>query len=538
MSGKVPSGAFNEIRCMPQNFIACDREQVLLLPPSLLDWVPPDHLVWTVLASVEEMDLAGFYGVYRPDGHGRPAYDPKVMVALLFYACAQGIRSSRVIERKCREDVAFMVITAMRVPDHSTIAEFRKRHETALAGLFTDVLGMCEKAGLVNVGVIAIDGTKISANASMDANRSYERIARELLDELDETDQREDELHGDARGDELPEQLCTAEGRRAALREAKRKLDAEREAATRDGEDASDGADVSDGEELLVTLDLDRERMVNSEQGRRGWLREGRHQLDELRRQQARPIARSSTERLEESKRRLEEEHQVELETNAAYEAYKARGVMRDGRRFGKPPKPYVPPAVPTGTINTTDHDSRIVRTTGQPARQGYNTQAAVNEHQIIIAAEVTVDSPDFGHLEPMVNATERELAAIGVSSLPETVVADPGYWHKQQMENIVTRGIQVLIPPDSGLRTSPRPGWNKGLYAFMRMVLSTEFGQAVYRRRMATVEPVFGQMKFNRGFDRFQRRGLSAVTSEWRLEAAAHNLLKLHKHQIAATGA
>ena len=211
---------------------------------------------------------------------------------------------------------------------------------------------------------------------------------------------------------------------------------------------------------------------------------------------------------------------------------------MRDGRRFGKPPKPYVPPAEPTRTINTTDHDSRIVRTTGQPARQGYNAQAAVNEHQVIVAAEVTIDSPDFGHLEPMVDATQRELEAIGVSSLPETVVADPGYWHKPQMENIVARGIQVLIPPDSGLRAQPRPGWNKGLYAFMRMVLSTEFGQAVYRRRMATVEPVFGQIKFNRGFDRFQRRGLSAVTSEWRLAAATHNLLKLHKHQIAATGA
>ena len=126
---------------MPQNFIACDREQALLLPPSLLDWVPPDHLVWTVLASVEEMDLSGFYGVYRPDGHGRPAYDPKVVVALLFYACAQGIRSSRAIERRCREDVAFMVITAMRVPDHSTIAEFRQRHERALAGLFARCAG-------------------------------------------------------------------------------------------------------------------------------------------------------------------------------------------------------------------------------------------------------------------------------------------------------------------------------------------------------------------------------------------------------------
>ena len=500
--------------------------------------MPSDHLVWTVLASVEEMELAPFYEEYRPDGHGRPPYDPRVMVALLFYACAQRVRSSRAIERKCREDVGFMVITAMRVPDHSTIAEFRKRHDRALAGLFGDVLGLCAKAGLVRVGVIAIDGMKISANASMDANRGYERIARELLDEVDQTDRREDEMYGRARGDELPEQLCTPERRRAALREAKRQLPAEREAAGGEEGDLGDDGDCDGQEQRLVAFDLDRERVLNSEQGRRGWMREGRHQLDELRRQRARPIAASRTDRLQESKRRLEEEHRVELEANAAYEAYKARGVMRDGRRFGKPPKPYVPPPAPSGTINTTDHDSRIVRTQGQPARQGYNVQAAVNEQQIIIAAEVTIDSPDFGHLEPMVDATQRELEAIGVSSLPETVVADPGYWHKPQMENIVARGIQVLIPPDSGLGTEPRPGWNTGLYAFMRMVLSTEHGQTAYRRRMATVEPVFGQLKHNRGFQRFLRRGRSAARSEWRLEAAAHNLLKLHRHQIAATGA
>jgi len=503
----------------------------MLMPPSLLDWVPPDHLVWTVLASVEEMELSAFVEAYRPDGHGRPAYDPAVMVALLFYSYAQGVRSSRGIERKCREDVAFMVITAQRVPDHSTIADFRKRHEAALAELFTDVLGLCEKAGLVKVGVVAIDGTKISANASMDANRRYEQIARELLKEAAQTDRREDELYGEARGDELPEQLRTHEGRRAAVREAKRKLDAEREVA---GEDA----EASGSEEPIVALDLDRERIVNSEQGRRGWLREGRRQLDELRREQARPIARSKLERLAESKRRLEEEHQVEVEANGAYESYRATARDRRGRRLGRRPDPWQPPQTPTGTINTTDHDSRIVRTQGQPARQGYNVQAAVNEYQIIIAAEVTSDSPDFGHFEPMVNATTRELAAVGVTELPETVVADAGYWHKQQIENVVSRGMQVLIPPDSGLRTTPRPGWDKGLYGFMRMVLSTDYGQAVYRRRMATIEPVYGQMKFNRKFDRFQRRGRAAVRSEWRLAAATHNLLKLHNHQIAAAGA
>jgi transposase len=514
---------------MRTNFIACDRGQAYLMPPSLLDWVPEDHMVWTILGSVEEIDLSAFYADYRADGHGRPAYDPAMMVALLLYSYARGNRSSRGIERACREDVACRVVCANLSPDHSTIAEFRKRHEAALAGLFSSVLGLCREAGLVKVGVIAIDGTKISANASMDANHGYERIAREILEEAAETDRREDELYGDGRGDELPGRLRTREGRRAAFRQAKLKLDAGSEAA-------GDGEEAPAAEEPLVVFDLDRERPANSEQGRRGWLREGRRQLDRRREAQARPIAGSRPARLRESKRRLEEEHRVELESNAAYEAYRARGVMKDGRRFGGPPDPHTPPPEPAGRINTTDHDSRIVRTTGQSAKQGYNAQAAVNENQIIVAAEVTVDSPDFGHLQPMVDAAAGELEKAGVAEAPGTIVADPGYWHKTQMENIVSRGIQVLIPPDSGVRKGARRGWDKGLYAFMRRVLETEHGQATYRRRMATVEPVFGQLKFNRGFDRFQRRGRSAARSEWRLAAATHNLLKLHNHRIAAT--
>ncbi len=150
---------------------------------SLVDWVVEDHLVWSVLDSVGELDLDQFYGDYRVDGHGRAAYDPKMMVALVLYAYARGSRSSRGIERACREDVADRVICANLVPDHSTIAEFRCRHERALGGLFGSVLSLCRKAGLVEVGVIAVDGTKVSANASMDANQSYERIVREILAE-------------------------------------------------------------------------------------------------------------------------------------------------------------------------------------------------------------------------------------------------------------------------------------------------------------------------------------------------------------------
>jgi transposase len=513
---------------MAQKFISCRRDQVLLLPPSLLDWVPEDHLVWTILGAVDELDLGAFYGAYRADGHGRPAFEPSMMVALLLYAYARGNRSSRGIERACREDVAYMVVSAMRAPDHSTIAEFRKRHETALGELFTGVLGLCRRAGLVEVGVIAIDGTKISANAAMGANAGYARISREILEQAAAIDAAEDELYGDARGDELPEQLRTREGRRAALREAKRELDAER-----DGLSEEEAAGTS---EPLVRLDLDRERILSSEQGRRGWEREGRRKLDELREQQARPIAGGRLERLLESKRRLEEDHRVELECNMAYDAFRARGFDRSGRRLHNSlNKPYTPPEAPAGKINTTDHDSRLVGSLGQRTVQGYNAQAAVNERQIIVAAEVTVTSPDFGHLEPMVDAVLRELTKVGITDQPGVVVADPGYWHKQQIENIVSQGIQVLVPPDSGLRKhDTRPGWNKGLYAFMRNVLQTEPGKTIYTKRQATVEPVFGQIKFNRRTDRFQRRGRPAVRSEWRFAAATHNLLKLHTHQAA----
>jgi transposase len=177
-----------------------------------------------VLDAVAEMDLGPSYAAYRADGHGRPAYEPSMMVALLLYAYARGNRSSRGIERACVEDVAYRVVAANLVPDHSTIAEFRARLEDALAELFSGVLGLCRRAGLVSVGVVAIDGTKVQANASREASRSYEQIAREILAKAAETDRREDELY-EARGGELPERLRTSEGRRAALREAKEGLE-------------------------------------------------------------------------------------------------------------------------------------------------------------------------------------------------------------------------------------------------------------------------------------------------------------------------
>jgi hypothetical protein len=310
----------------------------------------------------------------------------------------------------------------------------------------------------------------------------YERIAREIVEEAKAVDAAEDELYGGKRGDELPPELATA-------------------------------------------------------QGRRKWLREAQRRLDEKRAQQARPVPRSRPARLKESKRRLEEELHTECQANQAYEAYRARGVMKNGRRFGAPPKPYPPPATPQGTINTTDPDSRLVK--GMRGwLQGYNAQAASNEKQIVIAAEVTVASPDFGHLEPMLTAARSELEAAGVSDTPELVLADAGYWHQPQMERIAAEGTQVLVPPDSSRRKTARPGWDGGLYAFMRRVLATDHGGELYRRRNTMIEPVFANTKFNRRIDRFQRRGRAAARSEWRLITATHNLLKLHTHTLPAASA
>ncbi len=187
--------------------------------------------------------------------------------------------------------------------------------------------------------------------------------------------------------------------------------------------------------------------------------------------------------------------------------------------------------------LNVTDPVPRNVKTSLGWV-QGYNAQAVTTEDQIVIAAEVTVDSPDFGHLEPMVTAARRELEEAGIQHAPGVVLADAGYWHQQQMERILSNGTAVLVAPDAGKRRGARPGWDGGLYAFIRRVLATDHGGSLYRQRQAMVEPVFADTKFNRRIDRFLRRGRAAARSEWRLVTATHNLLKLWRHTTAPLAA
>src|SRR5215212_9509619 len=466
---------------MGQRFVACDREQSFLMPPDVREWLPENHLAWFVIDAVAEMDLDAFYAAYRVDGRARPAYDPAMMVALLLYAYARGTRSSRIIERGCSEDVAFRVIAAQQCPDHATIARFVERHQSALAGLFGEVLTLCARSGLARVGVLAVDGTKVAANASRNANLDYEQLARGIIEDAIATDQAEDELYGDRRGDELPPELATGAGRQAWLREAKQRLEAERAANPQ-------------------------------------------------------PVPRDRPKRVKRAKRRLDEELWAEVRANQAYEAWRARGIAADGSRRMAPGtiKPYTPPPTPEGRINVTDPDSKVVKGL-RGWLQGYNAQAVTNEHQIVLAAEVATVGADFGHLEPMLDAAQHELAAAGVQDAPGVLLADAGYWHSEQMARVVDRGIVPLIPPDTGRKRTSRRNWEGGHYDFMRRVLSTEHGGSLYRKRQPMIESVFAQVKFNRGLDRFRRRGRGAVRTEWRLITATHNLLKLHSHTLAA---
>jgi transposase len=506
---------------MGQNFLDCDREQAFLLPPSLRDWLPGDHLAWFVIDAVGRMDLSAFYAAYRADGHGRAAYEPSMVVALVLYAYSTNERSSRGIERRCRQDVAYRVITGNQIPDHATVARFIRRHQQALNDLFGGVLRLCARAGLLDTGIVAVDGTKLTANAASDSNVDYDRIAREIIQDSIAIDEAEDARFGDARGDELPPELQTAAGRRAWL---------ERELA-REQQNEGEGDPVEcHGEQPAGEFDPGR----IGQRGRRGWLREAHRHLETQRWQDAGPIPRSRAERLWFAAQCLEDELGAECRGNQAYEDLRAHRALHDRRRLGGPTKPYTPPEIPAGEVNVTDPDSRRMKGNRRYI-QGYNAQAVVTEQQIVLAAEISTSPNDFSQLEPMVVKALQELDQAGVTDTPQVVVADAQYWNEQHMDHLTgEHGLQVLIPPDGGKRDGERPGWTGGRYSFMRAVLQTGLGKELYRKRQTAIEPVFGHTKHNRKIYRLNYRGRSLVRTEWRLVMLTHNLQKLHRHQIA----
>jgi transposase len=215
---------------MAYNFLRGDRDQSFLLPPDLRDWLPQGHLAWFILDVVDQLDLAPFYRQHRVDGHGHAAYHPKLLLGVLLYGYCLGVRSSRQLERRCREDLAFRVLAGNQIPDHVTIARFRARHQQALADFLVQSLKLCAAAGLVQLGVVALDGTKVAANAASRANRTLDNLqaeVAEILRQAAEADQAEDRQHGPTRGYELPAELTSPTGRLARLQQAKARLEAD-----------------------------------------------------------------------------------------------------------------------------------------------------------------------------------------------------------------------------------------------------------------------------------------------------------------------
>mgnify|MGYP000235736536 CR=1 FL=1 len=454
-----------------KTFRSYDPDQVLLLAPVLSEWLPEGHLAHFVsdLLELGALDLAAIYDAYAEE-RGYPPYDPRLMVKLILYGYATGVVSSRKLERASYEDVAVRMLCADQHPDHRSIARFRKRHLEALGELFVQTLRLCKQAQLVGLGALALDGTKLRANASRHKAMSYERMVkaearleaelailranvRALLEEAEAVDAEEDERYGpDRRGDELPEELRRREQRLAKIREAKAALEEEARAA--------------------------------------------------------------------------------ETARRAALEA--------EGRKPRRPPNGRDPFTPKPGTQrNFTDPDSRIMKTSDGAFHQCFNGQAVVDSKaQVIVACELSNEAPDARQLEPALDQLAGNLAAIGSElSGDATLAADAGYFSEENITITSEHGLDPHIATGRFKHSEPPPPPPRGRIPKkatpkqrMARKLKTKKGRAVYSRRKAIVEPVFGQIDTVQNGRRLLLRGKAAARAQWRLTCAVHNLLKLHR--------
>jgi transposase len=457
---------------MGKQFRSCDLNQAYLLPPSLQDWLPEGHLARFVAEVVEALDLSAIYAKYEEgDGRGQAAYDPRMMVGVLIYGYCRGVASSRRMARATYEDVAFRYLAADQHPDHDTLAAFRQEHLANLSQLFVQVLRLCQKAGLVKLGHVALDGTKIQAKASKHKAMSYERMGeaekkleaevQALLQEAARGDAEGDGKYGKGkRGDELPAELARREERLEKIREAKAALE-----------------------------------------------------------QEAREAA---------EKKRAEVEEQLKEREKQGRE----RG-RKLGGRPPQAPDPEQAKPEPKAQRNFTDPDSRI-RKDGATKEfvQAYNAQAVVDSHaQGIVVAAVTQDANDKKQLVPMLKEVKVQKGSPPPQATADTGYFSEQNVTDGQLQGIdlfVAPDRQKHGEERPATTGPPPPA--ASVAEQMRHKLRTAEGQAVYKLRKAVVEPVFGQIKEARGFRRFLLRGLAKVQAEWQMICATHNLLKLFR--------
>lgn len=454
---------------MAHFFRAPDRRQRFLLPVDMMDWLPEDDIVHLVVDAVGLMDLREFEATCKVGRAGQPPFAPAMLLALLIYAYSHGVRSSRKIERLCRRDAGYRFIVGEDVPDHTVIARFRQRHVGRMKAVFLQVLELCREAGLIRLGVVALDGTKVKANAALDANRTAATIdaqISQMLAEAEAADAQEDRQFGaEASGPALPKELGRRADRLARLKACQEKLKARAAAAAA--------------------------------------------------RQQEKISARDAEE--------------------------KATGKRKRGRK----PKDPDPSVDPETVANPTDPDSGIMKTR-RGWVQGYNAQAVVTSNQIILAADVTTDANDVHQLTGMLNQAQANVEAVlGEDAVLGAAVADAGYWSEANAASQTEEGeLFIATKKDrkqrADLRDAPAPRGRmpKAITARERMErkLRTKRGRALYRQRGASVEPVFGQMKDRQGAGRFSMRSLERCRGEWQLDAAVHNLRKLHRESARRT--
>jgi transposase len=512
-------------------YVCPQRDQLFLLPVCMRDWLEEGHLAWFVLDVVAELDTTMLHR--RPGGcPGRPPYEPETMVALLLYAYCCGVRSSRRIEAACRTDAAFRVICGGLVPDHATIARFVVDQERALEGLFVSGLRLCVAAGLADLSVVALDGTKIAADASLARNRDAEWIRREVAKLMAVTGQ--DEQPAAAGPEGLPGVDAVAEisfptGRLARLRAALGVIEAE---------DAAAAAEAAD-QAAAAAAEADRGRKLGGRKPKEPVAALARAEIDHAAASKRLATMQAARERklaaaargekipgpppcrIEKAKATLQ---RAEITLAAAQEAIKKAHAAR--------------------RANITDSDSRIMSTWNGWV-QGYNGQAVVNKHHIVLACDVSQDTGDAQLYQPMTNTLTQTLTAAGIGGEVELALADAGYWSEN---NATTPGPDRLIATTKDHKrrraarelghTSGPPPPDATPIEEMEHLLRTPQGAAAYAQRSCMIEPIFGDRKHNRAIRTFRRRGLNAVRSEWAFIHLVGNMLRLYQHRAAAATA
>ena len=486
--------------------------QSFLFPPSPEEWLPDDHLVYFLLDVVDVLDITAIEQVIQnKDPRGEWPYNPRMMLALLVYSYCSGIYSSRKIAIATHEQVAFRVLTGNQHPHFTRISALRREHLAAFRGLFVQVLQLCQDAGLVKLGHVALDGTKVPANASKHKAMSYDRMKQldlklgaeidELLARAKAADSADDARLGVGQDEsDIPEELRRRKDRRSKLRAAKAALEAEAKAARAQHElELADGCD-----ERADTAEKDSDRKRNNTLA-------AQH--------------RKAAEKLADGKDGDDQDPAF---------------TTPDGLPMHRPKTETDGTPKDKAQRNFTDPESRIMPSGGGYI-QGYNAQTVVDEpHQIVVAASVTNQSPDAGNLAPMLT-----MAIDNLGIPPAALTADTGFWTPTVEQTARDLGTEAYVAlgrqkhgeavappddPDAPEPTDPR--------ARMDQRLRSPEGKAVYARRKATVEPIYGQIKECRGFRRFSMRGLAAVSGEWDLVCLTHNLLKLFRAGRAATAA